>query len=126
MTTISGKNGKVDVGSSTLLEITSWNFTTTSNNSVWGSSSSSGYKKRQAGTKDMTGNIAGQFDTSSPIYNTMEEGDDVTLKLYLNASLFYEVPALIESFNLSIDVDNGAVVGWTSAFGSNGAWTKPT
>lgn len=125
MTAISGKNGKVDIGATSLAEITSWTFNPTSNNAAWGSSDSAGYKKRVAGTKDGSGSVEGKLDTADEVYDTLDVGDSVTLKLYINATLFYSVPSLIDSFSIEIDIDDGDVVGWSADFSTNGAWSNP-
>ena len=83
---LSGKDGNVDVGGTDVAEITSWSFNPTANVSAWGSSDSSGYKKRLAGTKDGTGSMAGKFKEDDQMHATFKEGDEVTLKLYLDST----------------------------------------
>jgi hypothetical protein len=123
---ISGKGGKAQIGSTDISEITKWSFNPTSNNSAWASSDTSGYKKRVAGVKDGSGSIEGVFDEEDEIYLTFEPGDSITLKLYIDASKYYSVPSLIDSFSIEVDLNDGEVVGWSADFSINGAWTKPT
>ena len=48
------------------------------------------------------------------------------LLLYIDATRFYSVPAIIDSINFEVDIDTGEVVGWTADYSADGAWTKPT
>lgn len=137
MSGFSGKGGKVKVGSTAIAEVTKWNFKPTSNNPSWGSSSSNGYKKRVAGVKDGSGSFDVKIDRSSLFLATVKEGDEVTLNLYLEThfdnatppvedSKYYIVPAIIDSVDVNVDVDNGEPVSATIEFSSNGAWTNPS
>ena len=125
MAVISGKDGEVKIGANSLADITGWSFNTTSNNPAYASSSTGGYKKRVAGVRDASGNIAFKLNTSNPIGDEFEEGDEVTLLLHVDASNFYSVPAVIDSLSLEVDIDSGDVVGGTAGFSANGAWTNP-
>ena len=126
MATISGKNGKVMVGEATVADVTHWMLTTTSNNPAYASSATGGFKKRVAGVKDAAGTIAFKLDPAAPITDDFDEGSAVTLLLYIDATNFYTVPALIDSMRLEVDIDNGDIVGGVAQFSANGAWTKPT
>lgn len=131
MAAISGKNGSVETtsgsggGDGAQTEITGWTFNTTSNNPSWASSTNPGYKKRVAGVKDGSGTVNGKYDSSNAIFDTFEPGVTVTLTLKLNNSNYYEVPAIVDDFNLEVDMDNGDVVGWSMNFSTNGEWTEP-
>jgi hypothetical protein len=125
MAAYSGKNGLVKSGSTQLAEITGWKLSTKSNNPAWNSSTSSGSKKRVAGVKDGSGSFDLKVDDSDEIYDTLVEGDSVTLNLYLNATKFFAVPALIDNIDYDVDINDGEVVAATVAFSTNGAWTKP-
>lgn len=133
MAAISGKNGSVETtsgsggGDGAQAEITGWTFNTTSNNPSWASSTNPGYKKRVAGVKDGNGTISGKYDSSNTLFDTLEPGVTVTLTLKINAtgSNYYVVPAIIDEFNIEVDMDNGDVVGWTANFSTNGEWSEP-
>lgn len=122
MAGISGVGGSVDSGSE-LAEITTWTFTTTSNNSAWASSTNPGYKKRVGGVRDCSGTVNGKFNGDLTDYDDLEAGASVTLTLKINATHYYTVPALVDEFNLEVDMDNGEVVGWSLNFSGNGAWS---
>ena len=124
MATFSGKDGKVNDGTSDIADITRWTFTKTSNNPAYASSSSAGFRKRVAGVKDGSGAIEGKYQNdTAPI---LDEGEEVTVKLYVDTTHFYSVPVIIDSFQLETDIDRGEVVGWSADFSTNGAWTEPT
>jgi hypothetical protein len=126
MATISGKNGKVMIGATALAEITDWTFQASSNNPAYASSSTGGFRKRVAGVKDGSGMIGFKLDPANPITNNFDEGSSVTLLLYLDATRFYSVPAVIDSIHLAVDISSGDVLGGVANFSADGAWTKPT
>jgi len=114
MAVYSGTGGTVN----SVTQITSWSFNPTSNNSAWGSSSTNGYKDRVVGVKDGSGSIEGKWDGTAP-YTV---GAEVSLSLVANTGSF-TVPAVIDSFSVEVDVDDGEVVGWSAEFSINGAWS---
>ncbi len=126
MATISGTNGKVMVGATTLAEITDWTFQSSSNNHAYASSSTGGFRRRIPGVKDGSGNIGFKLDPANPITNNFDEGSSVTLLLYLAATRYYSVPAVIDSIHLAVDISSGDVLGGTAIFSADGAWAKPT
>jgi hypothetical protein len=126
MATISGKNGLVKIGSTTLAEITRWKLVTTANNPSYASSATQGWKTRREGVRDATGEIQFKLDLADPLTDDFDEGDAVTLLLYLDATRFYTVPAIIDSLAWEVDINNGEVIGGTAAFGATGPITKPT
>lgn len=126
MATVSGKYGKVMIGSSTVVEVMKWSFSRSVPDNPHGTSATNGYKKRTAGTKDGTGSMNGMQDPADAVETYFEEGSDVTLKLYYTSSKFYQVPAMITKLDIEDDIDDGAPVPWSADFGIQGAWTLPT
>jgi len=122
----SGKYGKVMIASDTLAEVMNWSFDRSVSDNPHGTSSTGGFKDRTAGTRDGTGSMSGLQDFTDPIEGHFNEGDSVTLLLYVSATLFYSVPALISKLTTSVDVDDGAPVPWSADFGIKGAWTEPS
>lgn len=125
MATISGKDGKVKIGSAELADITHWTLRTSASLSAYASSATGGFKRRIAGVKEGSGTIEGKLDPADPVTDDFDEGSAVTLLLHVDAARYYIVPALIESFRLEVDIDRGEVVGWKAEFSTTGAWTKP-
>ncbi len=125
MAAYSGQNGKVLVGSTTLAEITGWKFDPSVFVDVWASSTSPGFKKRLAGVKDATGSFDFKVDDTSEQWDTFDEGDSVTLKLYLDGTKFFTVPAIIDKLSFAVDINDGPAVTGTATFGSNGTYTYP-
>lgn len=126
MSAISGKNGKVLAGAVTLAEITGWTFNPTSNNPSWSSSGTSGHKTRVAGVKDGSGSFDFKYDDADELWDTLEEGDTVTLNLYLNASKYFVVPAIIDGISYEVDINDGEMVGGSADFSKTAAHTNPT
>jgi hypothetical protein len=54
------------------------------------------------------------------------EGAAVTLLLYLDATHFYSVPAIITRVEVEVNIDSGDVIGGTANFDTDGAWDEPT
>lgn len=125
MATISGKNGKVEIGSTVLASITNWSLTQTSNNDSYASSATSGCKSRVAGVKDASGTIEIVLDLADPIYDDFTPGSAVTLDLFLDGTEYFIVPAIIDSMSISADIDNGTATRVTAAFSATGAITLP-
>lgn len=127
---ISGKDGDVIVDGIAVWEAKKWSFTPKSNNPSYASNKTAGYKRRVAGIKDGTGNIEGVWNPGQPVYGTgsgqISEGKEINPYLYINDNQYFDVPALADDFAIDVDMDNGDIVAWTSAFGSNGAWTNNT
>ena len=109
MAAISGKDGSVGSYS----EITAWSLSITSNNSSYASSDTAGYKKRVAGTKDVTGSFEGKWTGSAPV----DVGDLVSgLVLNLDGSQSYTLDAVVEGFTMEVDLDDGEIIGWSADF----------
>lgn len=122
---VSGQFGTVEIGASDLVECTGWKFSRKANVHQYASNTSAGYKRAVAGTKSGSGTISGKYSSADPIDDHFEEGDEVTLKLYTTASAYYSVPAVIESIDFEVDMDEGDIVSWEAAFTADGAWTLP-
>ena len=91
-----------------------------------GTNASGGWKVAVAGTKQASGTIEGPWDDTDPIDDHMNAGDSVTLNLYSTAASFWTVPAIIESIDYEVSIDDGEIVSWTASFQSNGEVTDPT
>lgn len=122
MATVSGKHGTVKIGSSDVRELTNWSGSFNPNNQAWNSNQTGGAKRRIAGVLDSSGSMAGKFDESDPIWNSFEEGDEVTLHLYVcqNPPRYRVQPAVIGEVQYEVDIDDGAIVGWTANWEGNG------
>ena len=130
MAAVTGCNGKVLVGASTVAIINSWSFNPTVNIDKFGHSGSGCWKDAVAGTKDGSGSFDAKLDTADEFYDVFEVGDAVTLKLYITATLFYTVQALIEGYTIEVDIDDGNATTVSVDFQAKGnsttaAWVKP-
>lgn len=126
MATISGKNGFINIGATKLAEITYWQLTTRSHNAAYASSATGGWKTRRDGVHDASGSARFKLDLADPITDDLNEGDQVTLLLHLDATRFYTVPAIIDSLAWEVDINEGDVIGGVAEFSATGPVTKPT
>jgi hypothetical protein len=122
---VSGQYGDVKIGSTQISEVSKWSYNPKVTIHAYSSNKTGGYKKKVAGIKDGTGSIEGIYDPANPIMATIDIGTAVTLKLYLTATVFYSVPAIISSLKLDVDIDTGDFVKYSSDFEATGAWTNP-
>jgi len=120
-----GDDGKVLIGGSPLADITAWSLETMVRSIAYASSATGGYRKWLPGVKEGRGKIQFKLDVANPLTNSLNEGSLVTLLLYLDATRFYSVPAIIDSIRVAVDIDGGDLVGGQAEFSTNGAWTKP-
>jgi len=123
--TLTGRSGKFMVDGSLVARCTQWQVTRTlASKSEWGDSDSGGHTNRAAGRRDSTFTAEGKYDTSNEVFDLFEEGDIVQATLFLNATaplLYYDFPrALCDNFQLTVNVDSGEVIGWTSSWGEDG------
>lgn len=130
---ISGKDGDVKivttVNSSTvetqICEITKWNFNPKVNIISYASNKTAGYKRKLFGVQEATGTLEGVWDPANPASSSITAGTEVSLKLYVNATQFWAVTAMIESFSMDTDVDAGEFIKWNASYQANGTWTAP-
>jgi len=126
MSVESGKDGKVMIGAAAIADVTKWTLRTTSSNVAYASSSTGGFRRRVGGVKDGSGTIVFKLDPEDPITDQLNEGDAVTLLLYLDGTRHFTVPAVIEALQWEVDIDRGEIVGGAAEFAIDGAWTKPS
>jgi hypothetical protein len=130
--TKSGKFGKLHFNGSEILEITEWSLDIKNISEKYASSSTGGWKTSRQGVSDSSGSFSYKMDhdTGDAIHNKIPfddadgmgfEGD---LLLYVDATNYYTVPALIGSFRVQVDIDNGNVVGGSADFEGTGPITQ--
>ncbi|MCH8992602.1 MAG: hypothetical protein IIA44_12765 [Acidobacteria bacterium] len=126
MATFSGKDGTVLSGSTTLADITHWRLKTIAQNVAYASSATSGHRKRLPGVKDAGGSFTFRLNASDAVTAELDVGDLVTLKLYVDATNFFSVPAIVDAVEVETDISTGKVVGGAVEFSADGAWTEPS
>lgn len=117
--------GGVKVGATTIAEVKNWSFNPKSNNPAYSSNKTGGYKERVAGVKDGSGSLEGVWDPADMFIAVIDVGTEVTLDLFITATQKFVVPAIIDDYDFTVDMDEGEIVGWTANFSTNGAWTNP-
>ena len=124
MAAVSGQYGKISIGASNVAECQSWSWSRSIADHAYASCATAGFKKRVAGTKDHSGSLGGVLDPADPVEDYFDEGDLVTLNLYVTATAYYIVPAMITELGVEVNVDDGDIIKWTASFGGNGAWSS--
>lgn len=124
MAAISGQYALVKIGASSVAECQGFTWTRTCILHAYASCATGGFKKRVAGTRDGNGSINGVFNPDDAPEDYFDEGDAVTLLLYVDASSYYSVPAVIENLEISADIDDGAIMPWSASWGQNGAYSS--
>lgn len=79
-----------------------------------------------AGRRRHSGSISGLYDSEDPPEDWFEEGDAVTLKLYIDTAegTYYEGVAVIEKIDIGeVDIQEGAIVPWSASFKARGLFT---
>ena len=113
---ISGKDGKVLIGTTAIAEVTGWRFTKTANNPSWASSDTGGFKTRVAGVKDGSGSIDFKYSPTAEQHTVIGEGTMVTLILHRNGSKTLTVKAIIDSVSDEVDINDGDAVSGSADF----------
>lgn len=120
---ISGQYGSVKIGSSCVAEANKWTLDkeATLHEFATCKSPAGGGMAVLPGRKKHSGSAEGLFDPDDPIENYLEEGDIVTLKLYVDATHYYQGSAVIEKLTIGdVDIQEGAPVPWSFSFKANG------
>ena len=125
MTLITGDEGKVLAGGTPVADITGWTFRTSVVSRSYSSSATGGYERQLIGASSGRGTFAFQLDLANPLTDQLQEGSSVTLRLHVDTSRYYSVPALIEALEMEVHVNGDKLVGGQAEFATNGAWTKP-
>ncbi len=124
-THVSGKDGSVKVGVSTLPSVRKWSFDFKSNNPQFATSDAPGHKVSVAGVKSGTVNFEAVLDTDNVIYTSYKPGQLVTLLLHENASRYWTVPVRIEGITGECDINDGGELVVPYSATTYGAWTYP-
>src|SRR6266705_532367 len=101
MAALAGKAGKVVVAAATVAEIDEWNYTPTTD-LIDKTPFLATSKTHIAGLNDGTGSFKGRHDMTDTngqvaLRNAQLAGTQVTLKLYVDATHFYTIPALLKA-----------------------------
>jgi hypothetical protein len=79
-----------------------------------------------AGRRKHSGTLKGILDPADSVDAQFEEGDTITLKLYVTASIYYQGEAVIESVNIEeVDITEGGPIRWSASFKANGLFAIP-
>lgn len=126
MTAVSGWYGSVKIGSSCVAEADRWSLNKTAILHDYATCASPGNQGTAvlAGRKRHSGSCSGIYDTADPIENYLNEGASVTLDLYVSATAYYTMTAVIEEMTIpDVDITEGAPIRWECSFRVNGLAT---
>ena len=123
--TVPGYIGRFKVADTLVARTSQWQVTRTlAGKTEWGDSDSAGHTNRAAGRKDSTFTAEGKYDTSDEVFDLFQEGDILQSTLFLNNEapyLYYDFPrAMCDNFQLTVNIDTGEIIGWTSSWGEDG------
>jgi len=113
-------------GSSTtdVPDVTKWTVNPKAENLAYASSSTGGWKKRMAGTLDVSGSIDVKCNDTDKIESFFKPGEKIAvMELYMNETLKYSGPAIIDDISVETDIDTGAIISATINFSGDGPWT---
>lgn len=125
---LSGKNGKFVVGSSLVACTTQWSVNPTlDTQDEWGDSCSAGFTNVVPGRKGATFDAEGKYQTNDEVFDLFQPGDTAIGVLWLDASsLYWDFPRAVNTdFNMTVNIDTGEVVGWTSSWKADGVFYYP-
>jgi hypothetical protein len=125
--TESGKYGKVMVGATPILEITGWSLSIKHTSEKYASSATNGWKTARQGVLDSSGSFTYKMDITAAeaIHNVLPfddsdgKGLEMDLILYIDATNYYTVPAIVD-FSVDVDINDGAPTGGTANFEGTG------
>jgi hypothetical protein len=125
MAIFTGDDGKVLIGGTPLADISAWSLEMRAATKSYASSATGGYRKQVIGSRHGAGTVRFLLDPADPITDKLDKGAAVTLKLYLDDTRFFSVPAIIAAVRLNIEIDEGKLVGGEAEFVTQGEWAKP-
>ncbi len=122
---ISGDHGQVLHDATPLADITFWRFQTMARGITYASSATGGFRRQIVGARHGAGMFRFRVDLAAPIWSALAEGSLVTLKLHVDATRHYAVPAIVETLQIEVDVEQGQPIGGEATFATQGGWTTP-
>lgn len=124
---ITGRDGRVLRDGAAVADIAGWSLLTAARGKSYASSATGGYRRRVAGVREASGKVAGKLGGESPasLGGVLTEGDAVVLRLHVSPAHWYEVPAVIDTLRVVVDVERDEIVGWEAEYTADGEWTEP-
>lgn len=128
--TVTGDSGQVAVDRDWIIRCTFWSITETPGDTVeWADSDSSGYKWRAVGAYSASFVVKGKYDRFHDVWDWFKMGDVARVDLYLDSTTSYYAwlfpRAVCTEFSMEVDIDTGAVIGWSSNWLSDGPYYPP-
>ncbi len=136
-TALGGVGGRVVIDGNIIVRVKTWSLNSVVSESAWGDSNSGGFTNRKPARADATGTIVGVMDDVTRIYSYFSGGDFVGRLVQLSlwekltsaggaATRGWWFPcALIQGFDITLDMDTKEVVEFTMSWGSDGIYYRP-
>ena len=121
----SSKNGNAKWDDADIPDSRGWNFSPTSDNKQYASSDTSGHISRVAGHKDHSGTVRCYLDSTTDIEGILREGDTGDMDLYEDATRFWRFPAIIDSIEVTDEIEGGEIVEVSINWSATAALTDP-
>ena len=121
---ISGKNGNLHIGTGAATEVAdvrNWRLSRTADNPAYNSSDTGGVTKRLSGNTDWSATFTAYFQDDADV--SVSEGDEVTIKLYVDASRYYEGNAIVSRIEEEVPIEDAGLVGYEVEVEANGELT---
>ena len=126
MALVSSKTGNAKWDGSDIPHSRGWNFSAISDNKQFASSDTAGHVSRVAGHKDHNGTVRAYVESASDIEGVLREADLGSLTLYEDATRFWTFPAIIDSIEVTAEIEGGEIVEVSINWSATGALTVPT
>jgi len=123
MTVISGQGGSVASDDVLVAEVTRWTFSRRSNNPQHHGSGDGGFATSVPGVRRGSGTIEGKVDDDNWVLDQLEEGSEVSLTLNRFGTTGWVFPAIIDSIDFDVDIDDGAPTSFAASFSTQGDYT---
>lgn len=106
----SSKDGKAVWDGTDIPHSRGWNFSATSDNKQFASSGTAGHISRVAGHKDHNLTVRAYLDDATDIEGILREGDIGVMKLYEDATRFWECPVIVDLIEVTTEIEGGELV----------------
>ncbi len=121
MAKLTGTNGNVKFGGNDIVDVKRWEITREAEVKTFVSSDSGGYQKVVPGAKRWSGRFEMLLEDGSPNPG-VEVGDSGAGLFYLDASHTLGGTIVIQSIEVSVDIDGSEIEGATVSFVGDGAF----
>jgi len=125
MPLITGKQGAVLVDGQPVADVTRWSLTTKARVVAYSSSATGGAVRRIVTARTASGKLSFLVRREAAQHEQLGAGGAVELQLRLESGNSWFFPAVIETFQLEVDIATAEGIPGAATFLSDGNWTSP-